>query len=256
MTGAKSGSATIAQIKQAAPPEEPQPPAGSDGPVAQRVRGLRLGADDWLTKPCHPEELIARIESVIRRRRRFNAPTQARVQVGEVQIRADQFQAFVRDQSVDVGGHQEARDVVTAVAGAGHQDEVLRLRRAGDEVLAAMDDPAVVAQWLFEHAKEMTEAMFFDPNNEWMRFAPEHLLVMRACAPADVFTVTAKAGYLARVGGNPTLTEITEALFAGDYDFLQKLPETLEPAIPELATLMQIAYKRRIRPADARVKAL
>ena len=23
--------------------------------VAQRVRGLRLGADDWVTKPCHPE---------------------------------------------------------------------------------------------------------------------------------------------------------------------------------------------------------
>ena len=22
--------------------------------VAQRVRGLRLGADDWVTKPCHP----------------------------------------------------------------------------------------------------------------------------------------------------------------------------------------------------------
>src|SRR3954452_23769800 len=37
--------------------------------VAQRVRGLRLGADDWLTKPCHPEELIARIEAVVRRRR-------------------------------------------------------------------------------------------------------------------------------------------------------------------------------------------
>src|SRR5687767_15741117 len=28
--------------------------------VAQRVRGLRLGADDWLTKPAHPEEVIAR----------------------------------------------------------------------------------------------------------------------------------------------------------------------------------------------------
>src|SRR4051812_4955369 len=41
--------------------------------VAQRVRGLRLGADDWLTKPCHPEELIARVEAVVRRRRRAEA---------------------------------------------------------------------------------------------------------------------------------------------------------------------------------------
>src|SRR5215213_2101271 len=28
--------------------------------VAQRVRGLRIGADDWVGKPCHPEEVIAR----------------------------------------------------------------------------------------------------------------------------------------------------------------------------------------------------
>jgi DNA-binding response OmpR family regulator len=33
-------------------------------PVAERVRGLRGGADDWITKPCHPEELVARIEAV------------------------------------------------------------------------------------------------------------------------------------------------------------------------------------------------
>ena len=38
-------------------------------PVADRVRGLRAGADDWITKPCHPEELVARIQAVLRRRR-------------------------------------------------------------------------------------------------------------------------------------------------------------------------------------------
>ncbi|CAB4864862.1 unannotated protein [freshwater metagenome] len=71
--------------------------------VAQRVRGLRLGADDWLTKPCHPEELIARVEAVVRRRKRAeNRRDAAPVAVGELEIRADQFQAFVAGVSVDL----------------------------------------------------------------------------------------------------------------------------------------------------------
>jgi DNA-binding response OmpR family regulator len=71
--------------------------------VAQRVRGLRMGADDWVTKPCHPEELIARVEAVVRRRKRADArssPTP--VTVGEIDIRADQFQAFASGVSVDL----------------------------------------------------------------------------------------------------------------------------------------------------------
>ena len=71
--------------------------------VAQRVRGLRLGADDWLTKPCHPEELIARVEAVVRRRKRAEARIDSGpVVVGEVEIRADQFQAFVGGVSADL----------------------------------------------------------------------------------------------------------------------------------------------------------
>jgi DNA-binding response OmpR family regulator len=71
--------------------------------VAQRVRGLRLGADDWLTKPCHPEELIARVEAVVRRRKRAETRVETRpMVVGEVEIRADQFQAFVGDASADL----------------------------------------------------------------------------------------------------------------------------------------------------------
>jgi DNA-binding response OmpR family regulator len=71
--------------------------------VAQRVRGLRLGADDWVTKPCHPEELIARVEAVVRRRRRADGPAASLpVVAGEVEIRADRFQAFVSGRSVDL----------------------------------------------------------------------------------------------------------------------------------------------------------
>src|SRR5882757_4983335 len=71
--------------------------------VAQRVRGLRLGADDWIAKPCHPEEVIARVEAVVRRRKRASGRNEQRpVVAGELEIRADQFQAFVGGQTVDL----------------------------------------------------------------------------------------------------------------------------------------------------------
>jgi DNA-binding response OmpR family regulator len=71
--------------------------------VAQRVRGLRMGSDDWLTKPCHPEELIARVEAVVRRRRRTESRQDAEpVQAGELEIRSDRFQAFVAGRSIDL----------------------------------------------------------------------------------------------------------------------------------------------------------
>ncbi len=64
--------------------------------VAQRVRALRLGADDWIPKPCHPEELIARVEGVVRRRRRAEAPDAAEpLTLGELEVRSDTHQVLV-----------------------------------------------------------------------------------------------------------------------------------------------------------------
>ena len=69
--------------------------------VAQRVRGLRLGADDWIGKPCHPEEVMARVEAVVRRRKRAAAREDVGpLFSGELEIRADQFQAFVSGRSI------------------------------------------------------------------------------------------------------------------------------------------------------------
>jgi DNA-binding response OmpR family regulator len=72
-------------------------------PVARRVRGLRLGVDAWITKPCHPEELISVVGAVLRRQRRSelvadNGPLRA----GELTIRPDRYQAYVGDRSMDL----------------------------------------------------------------------------------------------------------------------------------------------------------
>jgi DNA-binding response OmpR family regulator len=71
--------------------------------VAQRVRALRLGVDDWMTKPCHPEETIARIEAVGRRHTRGRREAEgAPLSVGELEIRPDRFQAFVGKEPLDL----------------------------------------------------------------------------------------------------------------------------------------------------------
>jgi DNA-binding response OmpR family regulator len=68
-------------------------------PIADRVRGLRGGADDWVTKPCHPEELIARLQAVVRRRRVADLPAgESIVVAGELAIRPDRFDAYVGDE--------------------------------------------------------------------------------------------------------------------------------------------------------------
>jgi DNA-binding response OmpR family regulator len=85
--------------------------------VAQRVRGLRLGADDWVTKPCHPEEVLARIEAVVRRRRQSHARLdEAPVVAADLEIRADHFQAFVGGRSVDLTRREF--EVLQLLAGA------------------------------------------------------------------------------------------------------------------------------------------
>jgi DNA-binding response OmpR family regulator len=71
--------------------------------VAQRVRGLRLGADAWVSKPCHPEELICVIEAAVRRHRRAEMPTlQSSASFGEIVIRPDLHQAYVDAVSLEL----------------------------------------------------------------------------------------------------------------------------------------------------------
>ncbi len=71
--------------------------------VSERVKGLRAGADDWITKPCHPEELLARIQAVLRRRRAGELPTEeVTIEAGELAIRPDRYDAYVGERAASL----------------------------------------------------------------------------------------------------------------------------------------------------------
>lgn len=108
----------------------------SNSTVAQRVRGLRLGADDWIGKPCHPEEVMARIEAVVRRRRRARPENEhGPVVVGELEIRADQFQAYVAGRTLDLTRREfELLNILAEAAGKVLEREEIYRRVWGYEM--------------------------------------------------------------------------------------------------------------------------
>ena len=63
------------------------------GQEDDRVRGLEAGADDYVTKPFSPRELVARIRAVIRRKGGDALPDTLRV--GPLEIDAERYEARV-----------------------------------------------------------------------------------------------------------------------------------------------------------------
>jgi DNA-binding response OmpR family regulator len=70
------------------------------GEVSDRVVGLELGADDYLPKPFEPRELVARIQSVLRRSTR--QPVLERRQFGALVIDSQKRTAFLEGKDLDL----------------------------------------------------------------------------------------------------------------------------------------------------------
>ncbi|WP_211450940.1 winged helix-turn-helix domain-containing protein [Collimonas antrihumi] len=65
-----------------------------------KVRGLNAGADDYVTKPFSPKELIARIQALLRRK--IPELGQSLLSHGLIQIDTDRYQVTVNSQEIEL----------------------------------------------------------------------------------------------------------------------------------------------------------
>ncbi len=70
------------------------------GQEADKIRGLELGADDYVTKPFSPKELVARIKAVLRRSGKIHDLTQ--VKFRDIILDTEQHRVSIGEHKIDV----------------------------------------------------------------------------------------------------------------------------------------------------------
>lgn len=69
------------------------------GKTQEKIQGLRLGADDYLTKPFDAQELLARVEAVLRRSR-DGGQIETVIQVGDIRVDASRREVTLKGRSI------------------------------------------------------------------------------------------------------------------------------------------------------------
>jgi DNA-binding response OmpR family regulator len=114
------------------------------GGVHDRVSGLRNGADDYLVKPFALEELVARLEALLRRPGQLLGRS---LQIGNLVFDTESRQAFIDDQPQTLS----AREVAVLELLMRRKDRVVSKRLVEDHIFGSAGEVASNAVEVYVH---------------------------------------------------------------------------------------------------------
>ena len=149
---------------------------------AEKIRGFRIGADDYVTKPFGLREVLARVDALMRRRRReVSGVHRPRPPIcfGDVELRLDSREVLRSGKIVEL----RPREFDLLAALALRPGIVIARRELLDVVWGYEDD--VLTRTVDAHMVELRRKLEDDPRH------PRHILTVR------------KAGYMLRLAAAP-----------------------------------------------------
>jgi len=132
-----------------------------------RVVGLEIGADDYITKPFSVRELMARVKAVLRRTQNGDLPPNAIVEVGELSIDSTRHEVTVGTRRVELSPKEF--DLLRFLAH--HAGQVFSRQALLDRVWGA--DAYVEERTVDVHIRWLREKVESEPSH------PERILTVR-----------------------------------------------------------------------------